>query len=115
MKPFLGPAGLLPARQDLSHAQPQRASSDVPSCEEGAFEVLAVQIDFVLACDALWLRVLLVRCVYPYFAIGNALAFAVWDAPSPKDINVRPLPLPEIIASKCARWKTRSGKQNEFS
>ena len=29
---------------------PQRASSVVPFCEEGAFEVLAVQIDFVLRC-----------------------------------------------------------------
>jgi hypothetical protein len=37
------------ARQDLSHAQPQRASSNVQVCEEGASEVLAVQIDFVLA------------------------------------------------------------------
>lgn len=100
---------------DLSHAQPQRASSDVQFCEEGAFEGLAVQMDFVFACYVLWLRV----CrVYPYLAIGDAFALAIRDAPITKDINVGPLPLSEInasIASKCARWKTRWRKQNEFS
>lgn len=84
-------------------------------CEEGAFEVLAVQVDFVLAGDLLWLGVLFVRCVYPYSAIADALALAVGDASVSKDVNVGPLTLSEITAPDCARRKTHSGKQNEFS
>jgi hypothetical protein len=37
--------------------------SVAPFCEEGSFEVLAVQIDFVLACDAFWPRILRFRRV----------------------------------------------------
>jgi hypothetical protein len=92
--------------------------ADVPFCDEGAFKVFAVQIDFVLAGDAFWRRVSCVRHirrVYPYFAIGDAVALAVGDAPITKDINVRPLSLSEITAAYRAGWKTHSGKQNEFS
>ena len=47
----------LRVNQDLLHAQSQRVFADVPFCDEGAFEVFAVQVDFVLAGDALWRRV----------------------------------------------------------
>ncbi len=90
----------------------------MPFCEEGAFEVFAVEIDFVLAGDAFWWRVARVwhiRRVDPYFAIGDAVALAVGDAPVTKDVNVGPLPLSEITASHRAGRKTHSGKQYEFS
>lgn len=92
--------------------------ADVPFCDEGAFEVFAVQIDFVLAGDAFCRRVSRVRHirrVYPYSANGNAVGLAVGDAPITKDINVGPLSLSEMAASYHAGWKTHSGKQNEFS
>ncbi len=92
--------------------------ADVPFRDEGAFEVLAVQIDFVLAGDAFWRRVsraLHIRRVYPYFAKSNAVALAVGDAPITKNINVGPLSLSEIAASYRTGWKTHPGKQHEFS
>lgn len=73
--------------------------------------MLAIQIDFVFACDVPWLRVLLVPCVYLYFAIGDALAFAVWDTPITKDVYVGPLPLSYILSAECF---SELGKQDEF-
>jgi hypothetical protein len=102
-------------RWELSHAQPQRMFADVPFGDEGALDVFAVQVDFVLAGDAFRRRASRVRKVYPNFAIGDAVAFAVRDATITKDINVGPLFLPDITASHRAGWKTDSGKQNEFS
>ena len=99
----------------LLRAQPYRGPSDVPSCDEVAFKGLAVQIDFVLAGDLFWRSVLVLRWVYPYLAIGDALALPVWNAPITKDVNVGPLPLSEITTSRRAGWKIHSEKQNELS
>jgi len=82
----------------------------VSFCLEDALEVLTVEINLELARDALW-RVLLVRWVYPYFALGDALAFSVRDAPITKYISIGPRPLSEIPTSDCAHI----GKQNEFA
>ena len=82
----------------LSHAQSQRGLSASLSCSEGAFEDLAIQFDFVLARDVFWRRV---WSVDPYFAIGDVLALAVGKAPITIDINIRPLPLSDVLAAEC--------------
>jgi hypothetical protein len=92
---------------------PERPSSVMPLYDEGAFEGLAIQINSVLAGEVFWRlirRFRRIQRVYPNFAVGYALTFAVGNASVGKDKNAGPRSPPKIVASECAYMK----EQNEF-
>lgn len=86
----------------------------MPLYDEGAFEGLAIQIDSVFAGKVFWRRIRRFRRiqrVYPNFAVGYALTFAVGNASGGKDESGRPRPLPKIITPERVYVK----EQNELS